>query len=276
MVKDLVSVIVTTKNSARTLNRLLRSIKNQNYTKKEIIVIDNASDDGTVKIGRKFTSKIFQKGPERSVQRNYGAKLAKGEYLFFLDSDMILTKNVVKDCIEIFKREKKDKIGGVIIPEYSFGKNFWAKTKAFERDINRGEIFFEAARFFPREVFNKFRGYDKNLTGPEDWDLSQRIARKYKISRVKSKILHDEGKLSLKTLSKKKFYYGLSVHKYIKKQKLSVFGPTTIYFLRPAFYRNWTKLVTHPLLTLGMFLMLVIEIIGGGLGYLVGRFGHED
>ncbi|MDO8638522.1 MAG: glycosyltransferase [Candidatus Daviesbacteria bacterium] len=268
--KVLVSIIVTTKNSVYTIDDFLKSIKKQTFKNIEIILVDNSSSDSTVEITKKYTKKVFIKGPERSAQRNYGVSKSIGDFVLILDSDMVLTKDVVKECAELALIDKK--IGGIIIPEKSFGSNFWAKVKAFEREINEGEGYFEAARFFPKKVFQEFQGYDENLTGPEDWDLPQRISKKYKISRIKSYILHNEGKTSVINLMKKKYYYGLSADKYLSKQKMSPISSKTLYFLRPAFYRNWKKLLSCPTLTLAMILMLTLEMIGGGWGYLIGKF----
>lgn len=268
--KLLVSIIITTKNSARTIKQLLESIKKQSYGKFEIIVVDNQSSDQTVDIIKKYTKAIFQKGPERSAQRNFGAKKSKGKYLFFLDSDMALTKNVVRACVELVQQDHE--LGGIIIPEKSFGEGFWSKAKIFEREINAGEEYFEAARFFPKKVFTEFHGYDELLTGPEDWDLPQKISKKYKISRIKNFIFHDEGRHTLLGLARKKYYYGLSVHKYLANHKMGIINRRMIYLLRPAFYKNWKKLLSHPNTTVGMLIMLAAETLGGALGYLVGRF----
>lgn len=273
MKNPLVSIIITTRNSGKTMQQLLKSIKTQTYKSIEIIVVDNHSSDNTVITAKSFTKKVFSKGPERSVQRNFGAKKALGKYLLILDSDMKLSTNVVKECVE--KLEKNERIKSLIIPEKSFGKGFWAKTKAFERKLNQGEDYFEAARFFPRMIFWEAKGYDENLTGPEDWELPQRIAKKYNQGRINSYIFHNEGCPTLWGLAKRKYYYGLSVHKYLRKQKLSFFSVKTVYFIRPAFYRNWQKLLFNPLLSSGMFLMLLMETLGGGLGYLVGRMKDE-
>jgi len=273
-IKPLVSVIITTKNNASTLGFLLKSTKKQTYKNIEILVVDNFSTDQTIEIAKKYTSKVFQKGPERSAQRNFGAKKAKGKYLFILDSDMVLEKDVVAGCVEKCEKENSKDIivGGLIVPERSFGKGFWAKAKILEREINRDREYFEAARFFPKRIFQAIGGYDENLTGPEDWDLPFRIKKNYQIGRVENYILHNEGRLTLLGLAKRKYYYGFSVHKYLTKQNISVFSPVTIYFLRPAFYYNWKKIFAHPEITLGMIIMLAVETIGGGLGYLVGRF----
>jgi glycosyltransferase involved in cell wall biosynthesis len=57
----LVSVIIPTYNSSRTLEKCLESIKNQSYKNIEIIVVDNNSKDNTKEIALKFTDKVFNK-----------------------------------------------------------------------------------------------------------------------------------------------------------------------------------------------------------------------
>lgn len=265
----LVSVIITTKNSSRTLEALLKSIKDQSYKNFEIILVDNFSTDKTIVIAEKYIKKIYQMGPERSVQRNLGAKKALGKFYLILDSDMVLSRNVIEECVDLVNREPDVK--EIIIPEKSFGLGVWSEAKALERKINEGETFFESARFFLKESFWEFRGFDENITGPEDWDLPQKIAKKYKVGRIKSYISHNEGRHTLLELAQRKYYYGLSTHKYLKNQKLPIFSKITIYFLRPAFYKKWKLLITNPLLTFFMIIMLTVENIAGGLGYILGR-----
>ena len=77
----LISVIITTKNSSRTIKRCLKSIKNQSYENIELIVVDNNSIDNTKEIAYKFTNKVFNFSPERSAQRNFGSKKANGKSL---------------------------------------------------------------------------------------------------------------------------------------------------------------------------------------------------
>lgn len=268
MEKTLVSVIITTRNSSKTIPALLESTIKQSFKQYEIIVVDNKSSDDTQKLAKNYTSKIFNKGPERSVQRNFGASKSVGKYLMFLDADMVLTSNVIADCV---KKMEEGNFGGIIIPEKSFGEGFWAKAKALERRINEGESYFEAARFFPKKIFTDLGGYDKNLTGPEDWDFPQRVSNKYNITRIKSYILHNEGKPSLLSFAKRKYYYGLSVHRYLSKQQLPVLNPRTVYFLRGSFYRKWKEIFKNPVVSLGMMVMLFVETAAGGFGYFKGK-----
>ena len=74
----LVSVVIPTYNSSRTLLQCLESIRDQTYNHIETIVVDRFSEDETERIARKFHATFVRKGPERSGQKNYGALVAKG------------------------------------------------------------------------------------------------------------------------------------------------------------------------------------------------------
>lgn len=71
-----VSVIVTTKNEEGHITNCLKNIKAQTYPqdKIEIIVVDNNSSDKTKEIAKEYTDKVYNCGPERSAQRNFGVR----------------------------------------------------------------------------------------------------------------------------------------------------------------------------------------------------------
>ena len=277
MKSPIVSIIIPAFNEAKNIDRLLLSIKKETYPKIEIIVVDDGSNDDTVKIAKKYKVKIFQRQhAERSVQRNFGAENSKGQYLLFLDADMELSPKVVEECVGVLNM--KNKIAAATILEESVASSFWEEVKGFERSFYNleGDETTDAARFFDKKIFWKVGGYDENITGPEDWDLTERLKRKgYKIGIVKSLIYHYEKILSIFSLIKKKYYYALKSYRYLQKNRRSLISAKTIYFLRPIFYKNWKILVLHPILTLGMFVMLSLEQIAGATGYLVGAIKHE-
>lgn len=268
----LVSVIITTKNEAAVIKRLINSVVKQSYKNIEIILVDNFSTDGTVEIAKQLRVKVYNMGPERSAQRNFGVKKSKGEFVLIIDADMELEPSVIDECVKVCSQDKE--IGGVVIPEESIGYSFWEKVKAFERSIYNleGDQTTDAARFFTRDAFDKVGGFDVTITGPEDWDFPENVRKNdFKIGRIKSKILHFERIPSLFNLAKKKYYYALKANRYLKKNSISIFSPKTIYFLRPVFYKNWKLLFKNPLLTLGMIIMLTIEQIAGSFGYITGK-----
>lgn len=273
MTKPLVSVIFACYNEEKFIERLLSSLKKQSYKNIEVIVVDDGSTDQSVRVAKKYTKNVFARGhAERSIQRNFGVRQAKGEHILILDADMKLSPRVISECIETVSKDKA--IGGVMIPEKSIASNFWENVKAFERSFytKEGDLEIEAARFFPRSVFLNVGGYDETLTGPEDWDLSETVKKRgYKIARIKSVIYHYERIPSLFSLLKKKYQYALTAHRYAKKQRLSLISPKSIHFLRPEFYQNWQRLLEHPFLSLSMFFIFFLQILAGVSGFIIGK-----
>lgn len=268
--EKLISCIITTKNEEKSIERVLKSIINQSYKNFEIIVVDHPqTSDKTAKIAKKHTKNVFIKGPERSIQRNYAVSKAEGKYVLILDADMVLTKNVLTECVKKF--EKDDGLGALVIPEKSFGKGYWTKCRAFEREFYVGEPSIEAARCFKKNTFLKFGGYDETITGPEDYDLPLRIRKAGNIiGRIKSYILHNEKRFSPIKSAKKKFYYAAHAKTYLKSHPEMAIKQGNLVF-RPVYLRKWRKFINHPILGMGMFVIKWMEFAGAlsGIAYSV-------
>lgn len=262
MQMDLISVIITTKNSALTLTKLLESIKCQTYKNFEIIVVDNNSSDQTVKIVKRYTKKVFNIGPERSAQRNFGAKKALGKYLLFLDSDMELTENVLKECAK-----KSIRFKALILPEKTVGEGIVPAIRRFEREMYEGDSSVELARFYDRKIFFQIGGYDESLTGPEDYDLSYRFSKKYKIGRIQSYVLHHEEGIRWTKLLQKKFYYAKKGSLYAEKHPELITSQGTILF-RKVYLKHWKKFVLNPVLGICFLVTRVIETAFAVAGYI--------
>jgi glycosyltransferase involved in cell wall biosynthesis len=270
-VSSIVSVIVPTRNSAKTLEACLRSIRSQVYTPIELIVIDNQSSDLTLDIARRHADIVDSFGPERSAQRNRGARLAHGDYFLFVDSDMTLSRDVVVDCVDAVQSSEAP---GVIIPEASIGEGFWARARALERRCYIGDDAIEAARFFSRSAFEKSGGFDETLVAMEDWDLSKRIADGRRLPRARSEIKHDEGRLRLANALAKKRYYGTASRLYWRKHGRPTLGQANLIF-RPAFARNWRLLLQHPILTAGFLSLKSLESAAATLGAIEATTGNK-
>jgi glycosyltransferase involved in cell wall biosynthesis len=260
--------VVTTRNSAGTLRACLESIVAQCYPSVEIVVVDNESTDATLEIARRLTPYVYTYGPERSAQRNAGARIAHGSYLAFIDSDMILAPEVIEQSVRTLEADPA--VGGIIIPEKSVGEGFWARCKALERSCYVGDDSIEAARFFPRTILESVGGYDETLTGPEDWDLSQRVQRVGGVRRIGAYITHVEGRLALRETMQTKFYYGRSMGRYIRQQPAG--AARQLQLVRPAFVRQWRRLLAQPALTAGMLMMKGCEFAAGGAGLALSSF----
>lgn len=101
----ILSIIIPTYNEEEYLPVLLESIKQQDFSDYEIIVADADSKDNTVKIAEEYGC-IVVEGGMPAVGRNNGAKVAKGDYLLFLDSDLKLTEDYLAKVIYEFKMER--------------------------------------------------------------------------------------------------------------------------------------------------------------------------
>jgi len=267
---DRVSVVVPTRNSAATLGRCLESLRAQAGADVEVIVVDNHSSDSTVEIARGLADVVLTAGPERSAQRNAGALAASGQHLMFIDSDMSLEPKVAAECVA----GAASGALGVVIPEQSYGEGYWAAVKTLERECYLGDETIEAARFFPRAVFDRVGGYDEDIVaGPEDWDLHARVrALGGPMDRTRSRIWHDEGRLRLRETMATKYYYGRSTAAYLRKHPELARKQLTV--ARPAFIREWRRLARRPRLGAGVVVLKVLELGAGAAGLAMARTGR--
>lgn len=113
---SLVSVVIPTYNRKAKLKKLLETVQQSNYPKIEIIVVDDASTDGTSEyVQKKFPNvKIIRNKKERllAASRNIGIKNSKGDCIFLIDDDNRIDKN----CIALLAETLADKKIGAVMP----------------------------------------------------------------------------------------------------------------------------------------------------------------
>ena len=122
----LVSIVITTRNEEKNIEKCLVSVRSQTYGNIELIVVDNFSEDKTCEVAKSYTPKVYSMGNERSSQRNFGAKLARGKYLVYLDADMILSPSLIQRCVV---KAEKENLEALYIPERITGNGFWIKSE---------------------------------------------------------------------------------------------------------------------------------------------------
>ena len=93
------SVVITTKNAATTLERTLESVKFAD----EIVVVDMMSTDETVRIARKFTDNIFTTPDVGYVEpaRNFSLSKARGEWILVVDADEVISETLRDYLLEL-------------------------------------------------------------------------------------------------------------------------------------------------------------------------------
>ena len=259
-VNDRVSVIIPTLNSAKTLYKCLESIILQSYENIEIIVIDGYSSDNTTEIASKFNATIYLIAGERTTAKNYGISKSTGDFLFFVDSDMIVQPDVISECVFICSGNRT--IVGVVIPERSVGCRFWVRVRDFERTLYTGSKI-ESARFFRKPFVVQVGGFDEDITFYEESTLPQKLEMRGRIvnKRISSFILHDEEEFDLAKWLRKKHYYSANAALYSRKYpKYAKIQTKISHRIRILLSNcNWKKLIRHPTLSIGLFLLKTLE-----------------
>jgi GT2 family glycosyltransferase len=109
--KDLVSVTLVTYNSGRFIRRCLESVLEQKYPHLEVIVIDNASTDGTADILEQFEDQCCIHYNEENIgfaaAQNQAIGLSHGEWVFTLNPDVLLQQDFLERLLEAGNIEPK-------------------------------------------------------------------------------------------------------------------------------------------------------------------------
>ena len=101
-----ISVYVLTKNSGKDLQVALESVKS---FASEIIIADGYSTDNTLKIAEDYGCKVFQKKFEGfDIERNYAISKCTNEWIFEIDSDEEIDKEMQENIIETLKNPKHE------------------------------------------------------------------------------------------------------------------------------------------------------------------------
>lgn len=179
MLKPL-SIIIPCYNDAALIEQAVDSAFNQTYSNKEIIVIDDGSNEETrnvlKSIAHKIDKLITQENRGQSAARNRGIDTAKGNYILALDSDDYFEPQFCERAIQVFQQNVKvrlmschamlhfnDGTDRVFIPSGGELDNFLFSNSAL-------------SVMFKKEDWLKVGGYDEKMrSGWEDWEFYIRL-----------------------------------------------------------------------------------------------------
>ncbi|GIU84160.1 MAG: glycosyl transferase family 2 [Acidimicrobiales bacterium] len=255
-------MVVPTRDSMRTIRRCLESIRSQDYPAIELIVVDNGSTDGTLQTAERYADLVISAGPERSVQRNIGIEKSTGEYILWIDSDMILDPDCVSKAVEAIERDGAE---AVFIREITVGEGYWTHCRALERLCYLGEPLIESPRLVRKRFFEESGGFVHDVAGQEDAELRMRLLRSgLPLTRSDGEIKHDEGRITLRGVVAKRVYYGRSIPNYARWQPGAV-REQGIATLR-ALWRGRGILARDPLHAPGVLVLRAVEAVAYAWG----------
>ena len=186
-----VSIIIPCYNAEKYIAEAIQSALDQTYSNCEIIVIDDGSTDGSLEVIRAFENRIYwESGPNRGAcaARNTGIRLAKGDFVQFLDSDDLLTPN----CVE------KQVLSSTSPKELSCSRLFLMISETAPNDTYPWNFRYDlpgmlrygapatSATLYRRESLIGIGGFREHLRCAQDYDLNLRLVITYGISLVPS------------------------------------------------------------------------------------------
>lgn len=196
-----VSVITVTYNNERNISDYINSLKENLNAQSEVIIVDNASNDNTLKLLEKENKVILIKNNENlgfSKACNLGAKKAKGNYLLFLNPDTKVTKGAIDKLVQFYQQSPDAGITAPKLIQFDESiqpsvrrfpsligavKEYYLGSKnSFEAYVPQGSIpvsvdtVVGAAMLIKKEIFEKVGGFnEKYFMYYEDIDLCKRI-----------------------------------------------------------------------------------------------------
>jgi glycosyltransferase involved in cell wall biosynthesis len=190
-----VSVVIPTYNSATFLKDAIESVLGQTYSDFEIIVIDDGSTDDTEDVLRSFGERISyvkQENKGVSAARNHGIRLARAQYVAFLDADDLWVPQKLAEQIPLLD---KDAGIGLVYSDWTIVSEQGVSVSSFHssRPPASGHVFSElietgfiltSGTVVRRSCLNEVGDFDESLSIAQDYDLWLRICYRWKVGVV--------------------------------------------------------------------------------------------
>ena len=181
----LVSIIIPAYNQGHYLGKAIQSGLDQTYPHHEVIVVDDGSQDNTAQVARGYSDPrvryAYQENHGLSGARNTGMRLAKGEYLTFLDSDDGFLPD--KLALLVAELEAHPQTGftagqALLIDEHGqrIGRSFDSRLPERPEELLLGNPFHVGSVMLRRSWQEKTGFFDEGLRSYEDWDYWLRLA----------------------------------------------------------------------------------------------------
>jgi GT2 family glycosyltransferase len=175
-------------NSERLLGECLAALNASTFRDFETVVVDDSSTDKSREIAAQYGARVVPSGgrlgPGRA--RNKGVEHARGEIVFFIDSDVVVRPDTLSRLIAAFDRDPG--LAGIVAVQSptmrfrnlcSVYKNLWMHYTYVRRAGEDVPLFYTTAAAIRRQAFLDSGGFDVNYLDPniEDTDYGQKLAQ---------------------------------------------------------------------------------------------------
>ncbi|MGQ9788192.1 MAG: glycosyltransferase [Candidatus Hadarchaeaceae archaeon] len=181
--KPKMTIVVPSLNEEKLITRTLKNARRV-APKAEIIVIDSGSKDKTAKMAAEY-AEVYHCMGNVAQARNFGAKMATGEIVIFLDADTIITRQFIDEVCHVFKDPEVIGAGGLIMPHFRgvliemiF---YFFNLLVLSSFVFLGPFLAGTCVAYKKQPFFEVGGFNEGLVSSEDFDLCRRISKKGKV-----------------------------------------------------------------------------------------------
>jgi len=190
-----VSVIVPVYNGEKYIREAIDSILNQSYKDFEVIVIDDGSKDNTLSIIKEYDGKIRWKSQKNKGQAsaiNEGIKMAKGEYVAYLDADDVCMPERLK--IQVRYLDEHPNVGlvysGCYLINGSGGIQRIMNAHLYDDFVLLQKDYIARSTVMHRKkCLDEVGLFDESITGDDDWDMWIRISEKSRVGCIEKPLV---------------------------------------------------------------------------------------
>jgi glycosyltransferase involved in cell wall biosynthesis len=178
-----ISVIIPVYNSEKTIGYCLDSVFSSDYQDFEVIVINDNCSDNSMEIANKFPCKVvnIEENLGPAAARNRGVDASIGNILFFLDADIIIEKNTLREVEKTFQIKPEIDAFFCSYNKNSFYSDFFSQYKNLLHHFTHQTSNENAATFcggyggIKRHVFLSSNGYNEQYRSLEDIEFGYRL-----------------------------------------------------------------------------------------------------
>jgi glycosyltransferase involved in cell wall biosynthesis len=189
----LVSIITPTFNRAQFLGECIESVLGQTYTNIEHLLVDDGSTDNTTEVVRRYPDNRIQytrqENRGQATARNVGLRMAKGQFICFLDSDNVWKLHKIERQLQLMQQlahvdilygaqEVIDENSQIVPPPDGLRPMTRHSGRIMKHLLLENCVSFNTA-MVRRQCFDQSGGFDENVRAGDDYDLWLRLSAKY-------------------------------------------------------------------------------------------------
>ncbi|MEW6417131.1 MAG: glycosyltransferase family 2 protein [Nitrospirota bacterium] len=229
-----VSVIMAVYNEERYVQKAIESILNQSFKDIELIIVNDASTDGTGEILNQYNDEriIIINSIEnigRAKARNLAIKASRGNYIAIMDADDISMMQRIQKQVEYLEENRNVAILGTdYFPIDKTGKRIHAKllmpinSNEIKKSVFKFNPFIHSSVMIRRTVIEEFGGYDERFELAHDYELVLRILNKHEGYNLPEELVAfriDKERLNIKR-ARKQIYFAILARLKVLKEGL--------------------------------------------------------